>query len=127
MNFDAWFGDTALLREWTGYQFRPTSVGNIILDKPTSIAIERDGQATLAAQTVRLDTYTAASEVGYFFDTGLLRVQGFVLLGYKNHPTVADTDIETGDRFALDGRIYEVEKVEASFVDRVLAFVKEME
>lgn len=127
VNFDAWLVDTSFLRTWMGDQSRPASVGNIIQDKPSSIVIERDGVANLAAQTVRLDTYTAAQEVGYFFDTGLLRTQGFVLLGYKEHPTIADTNIQSGDRFVLDSRIYEVEKVEASFTDRVLAFVKETE
>lgn len=127
LDFDKWLSDTTLLRNWVGDKSRPASVGNIILDDPSSIMIERDNGTTLAAQTVRLATYTAASELGFLFDTGLLRTQGFVLLGYKNHPTVTDTDIQTGDRFVWNSRICEVEKVVGGLTDRVIAYIEEQQ
>lgn len=127
LNFDAWLGETDTLRNWAGDQARPASVGNIIQDAPTNIVIQRDGVADLAAQEVRLATYTAAKELGFLFDTGLLATEGFVLLGYKNHPTETDTDIQTGDRFVWNGSVCYVKKVVEGLTDRVIAYVDEHE
>ena len=126
--FDTWLGTDNGLRTWYGDKSRAASVGNIILDKSASITIERELNgvvSTISAQTVRIDTISNAREAGYMFDTGLVSSQTLVLLGYKNHATVTDSNILTGDRFVLDGRKYEVTKVESSFTDRLLAFIVE--
>lgn len=126
--FDTWLNTANRLPTWVGNKSRPASVTNIIADKPASIVIERmvnNVKSTLAAQTVRIDTLSGAKEAGILFDTGLISSQSLVILGYKGHPTIADTDMITGDRFLFSGRAYRVKKVEASFTDRLLAFAEE--
>lgn len=125
-NFDAWLADSGALATWRGDVGRAVSVGNIIADKPVSIIVQRGG-TELDAQVVRLDTYGSDTETEYFFNTGLLHTQGFVLTGYKNHPTITDTDVETGDKFSYDSRVWEVKKVEATMPHLLQALVEEME
>lgn len=127
LNYDQWLADSSLSRTWAGDKHRPASIGNIIQDNPASIVIQRDGVSNLAAQQVRIATYSGVQEVEYLFATGLLRTEGFVLLGYKNHPTVTDTDVQTGDRFTHDSRVFEVEKVIADLDFCLLAYLEEQE
>lgn len=125
-NFNAWMGDTATLRTWQGDQGRSISNGNIIQDKPTTITIRRRGVAQ-AAQVVRLDTFQSAKEADILQSGGLVSNQWMILLGYKGHPVIADTDIESGDTFNANGYIYRVIKVEANIPNRLLAFLEEVD
>lgn len=84
---------------------RPTSIGNLIALKPTSITVRR-GATTLSAQTVRLETL--ASQRAVVGEGGVTFMCDAHLLGYRDHPSVADTDIQAGDRFRADDIDYEV-------------------
>lgn len=79
-----------------------------IQDRPTSLVLSRDG-IDQAAQTVRLEFDATYSDVQD--ETGRSAKRELVIFGVKDHPTVADTDIQTNDRFAIDLTLYEVNNV----------------
>lgn len=76
-----------------------------IAQKPTSIAIDRDG-VDLAAQTVRLETFSGERNV--VGESGTTHQIDALIVGYKDHPTITATDILPGDRFVAHGVAYEV-------------------
>lgn len=84
---------------------RPTAIGDLIALKSTSITIKR-GATTLSAQTVRLETL--ASQRAVVGEGGITFQCDAMLLGYYGHSTVANTDIQAGDRFRAGGVDYEV-------------------
>lgn len=84
---------------------RPTSIGDLIALKPTSITVRR-GATTLSAQTVRLETL--ASQRAVVGEGGVTFMCDAMALLYRNHPTVADGDLQPGDRFRADGVDFEV-------------------
>ncbi|TXH53006.1 MAG: hypothetical protein E6Q97_14365 [Desulfurellales bacterium] len=100
---------------------RPTSIGDLIAIKPTSITVRR-GATTLSAQTVRLETL--ASQRAVVGEGGVTFMCDAHLLGYRDHPTVADTDIQTGDRFRADAVDYEVVIVLPAHVDNVQCYLR---
>lgn len=99
----------------------PTAIGDLIALKPTSITVRR-GNTTLGAQTVRLETL--ASQRAVVGEGGITHQCDAMALGYKNHPTVADTDLQPGDRFQADGVAYEVVLVMPAHVDNVQAWLR---
>ena len=100
---------------------RPTSIGDLITIKPTSITVRR-GASTLPAQTVRLETLSSQRAVQT--EGGITHMIDAMALGYKNHPTVTDTDLRVGDRFVAAGVAYEVVIVMPAHVDNVQAYLK---
>lgn len=100
---------------------RPTSIGDLIAIKSTAITVRR-GAATLDAQTVRLETLSSQRAVQT--DGGVTHMIDALALGYLNHPTIADTDLQVGDRFAAAGVAYEVVMVMPAHVDNVQAYLK---
>ena len=100
---------------------RPTSIGDLIAIKPTSITVRR-GVTTLGAQTVRLETL--ASQRAVVGEGGVTFMCDAHLLGYRDHPTVADTDIQAGDRFRADSVDYEVVIVLPAHVDNVQCYLR---
>jgi hypothetical protein len=78
---------------------RAASLWRIISRDPRSIVLTRNG-TELAVQTVRIEHDNSTRVV----DTpiGRVNVQSVKVYGVVNHETVADTDIQTGDRFWLD-------------------------
>lgn len=79
-----------------------------INDRPSSVVLIRAG-TPLAAQTMRIEFDNSSSMVnGTLVRTG---VQRLTLFGVKNHPTIADTNIQRGDRFNLGLAQYEVKSV----------------
>ena len=90
-------------------QARARKHGRRISDQAVTITIQR-GAETLDAQTVRIEFGDSARE-----DLDLRRglnvvpgVQRVVVFGVRNHPTVADTDIQRGDRFVVGATEFEV-------------------
>jgi len=100
---------------------RPTSIGDLIALKPASITVRR-GSSTLGAQTVRLETL--ASQRAVVGEGGVTFMCDAHLLGYRDHPTVADTDIQAGDRFRADGVDYDVVIVLPAHVDNVQCYLR---
>lgn len=83
-----------------------------INDKPTSITIAR-GASDLPAQTVRVELDSIANDVNG--DHAVPGVQKCVVFGIKDHATLPDTDIQTGDRFVVD----DVEYVVISIINTI--------
>lgn len=100
---------------------RPSSIGDLISLKPTSITVKR-GNSTLSAQTVRLETL--ASQRAVVREGGITHQIDAVLLGYRNHSTIADCDIQAGDRFAADGLSFEVVVVMPDHRECIQAYLR---
>jgi len=100
---------------------RPTAIGDLITIKPTSITVRR-GNGTLSAQTVRLETL--ASQRAVVGEGGVTFMCDAHLLGYRDHPTIADTDIQAGDRFRADGVDYEVIIVLPAHIDNIQCYLR---
>lgn len=77
-----------------------------ILRKPASVALLR-GNQTLSDQTVRI-TFDNPRSTARGDSGGQYTDRVGVIYGVKDHPTVADTNIKAGDRFAVGTTIYEV-------------------
>lgn len=78
-----------------------------ISEKPSSITMRRDDGTAVAAQTVRIEwddnSNSEPSGAG-----GKSSMRRGTVFGVVNHATVADTDIQRGDRFTVSGYQYRV-------------------
>jgi hypothetical protein len=83
-----------------------------IQDNPTSLVLIRAG-AALPAQTLRIETQTGASNIEG--DTGKPAVGSAIVYGIADHPTVAASDMQRGDRFRYADRWYTVVLVIARY------------
>lgn len=102
---------------------RATGIGDLISLKPTEITLYRSGgRGVLDPQTVRLETLSSQRAVQT--DGGITHMIDAMALGYKNHPTIADTDLQVGDRFVADGVAFEVIIVMPAQVDNLQAYLK---
>ena len=120
-DIDAWAGDSFPLGGWTDDVDDAVDMARLIQAKSTSITVVRNGTAQ-DAQTVRIEEVgrgrSYQSEAG---ETGQIDV---VILGYKGHPSIDDTDIQRGDRFAHEGQGYEVVMVVPGLPDSFQAYAK---
>jgi len=76
-----------------------------IAAQPVSIVVIRDG-ATLAAQTVRVEPYGWPGQQRG--ENATTANAGVIVTGYKDHATIADTDLQRGDRFMVEGQMVTV-------------------
>lgn len=77
-----------------------------IQDKPATITVIR-GETTLTTQTVRIE-YSESERVVTGEANGMSAIRDVVVFGVKNHPTVANTNLQYGDQFAYDGQIFKI-------------------
>lgn len=82
----------------------------LIQRNPSSITIRR-AETFLDAQTVRVEKSNTAREMPN--ENAVTVVRDVIIFGVKGHPddAVADTNIENGDEFGLNGEIYVVDDV----------------
>ena len=100
---------------------RPVDMARKIDDKNESVVLYRNNVAQ-AAQTMRLESVSGVQ--------GALKTEGGVgagftgvlLYGYKDHPTIADTDIQLGDRLSVDGVWYVVNGFLPNTPPHIVAF-----
>jgi len=123
-DLNAWLGSTPPLSTWLDDADRAFDTARVIADKPAVITITRLGGA-LAAQTVRLEPAGGAADAT--FTMGALGKAGVIILGYKSHPAIADTNLKRGDTFAYDGQFYLVVQVLPDVPDRLLAIAEARE
>ncbi len=103
---------------------RANDTAFLISEKPTVITVYRDSAAR-PAQTVRLESLTNPNTFRYFQDAELRETSADTLvIGYKSHATIADTDLITGDRFEVGNDTYEVVQLFPGIPDRLLAFAE---
>lgn len=86
--------------------------------KPSSVALKRAG-TTLAAQTVRIDVDSSASEATDASGRGAVRK--LTILGLRGHATLANTNIRKGDRVVIDGAEYVVMSVNTQILGEIQA------
>lgn len=124
-SISAWFGTGAL---GSLSLYHPYNVASLIAYNPSVIAIDGLGARTVAAQTVRIEmASTGATEALTMGGNALVNKQRMVVLGYKNHPTIPDTDIQQGDEFFYAEQRYRVVKTETHFRDRIIAIAESQE
>ena len=119
-DIDAWAGNTFPLGGWLDID-DAVDAARIIGDKSVSVTVVRDGTAQ-DAQTVRIEE--AGRGRSYQSEAGETAQADVVILGYKGHPGIDDTDIQRGDRFAYEGQGYEVVMVIPGLTDSFQAYAK---
>lgn len=122
MDFNAWLGSSFPLIAWRDDIDAAFDTAKVIAEKSVSIVVTRAGVAQ-AAQTVRLEplSTSAAIRMGVTAETADLSI---LVIGYKSHPTLTDTDLRRGDRFYVVGDMahtYLVQNVVTDVADRLLA------
>ncbi len=80
-----------------------------ISKKPTEIVIYRNGEA-ISAQTVRIET-TRIEPYETVGEAGRGNKANIILIGYKDHSSIADFDVLPGDLFTVGIFRYHVRQV----------------
>lgn len=108
ISFSGWLTDAGDLagNPTSTEQLRSALAWKRINDKPTSVAFKPTSGATLAAQTVRIESDSAASAAESA--AGAAPRRKVVIFGVRNHATVADTIVAEGYRFVLNNDEYRV-------------------
>ena len=104
-DIDGWTGNSFPLSDYLSSIDRGVDTARLVADKPTSITVVRGGVAQ-AAQSVRIET--AGRPTIYQTEAGQTAQADVVIIGYAGHPTITDTDLQLGDRFAVGGVGYEI-------------------
>ena len=121
---DAWLGSGFALPSWRGSD-RSFGMSRMITAKESSIVIQRTigaTKSTLAAQLVRIENIdNVPFERIADGENAIVNGLRCIIIGYKNHPTIDDTDIAFGDRFYYEGQMFEVLQVEPGYTDRLIA------
>jgi len=107
-NFDAWLGQG---NEPISATSRAVDAWNRINRNPTSITIIQKDETELDTQTVRIEFDNSMDSERKGEGGGMSARRDAIVFGVKNHPMVADTNIQRGDRFAVNGQIYRVVQV----------------
>ena len=117
---DTWLGSAFPLADWLDLDWA-IDTALLIAEKPTSVVAVRSGTAQ-AAQTVRLETLSSPRQLlGSGGQTH--QIDGMVL-GYKGHPTIADTVLLAGDTFVAEGKLFEVVAVVPGLLDSIQCYLK---
>ena len=96
-----------------------------IAAQPVSIVVIRDG-ATLAAQTVRVEPYGGWPDQQRG-ENATTANAGVIVTGYKDHATIADTDLQRGDRMMVEGQMVTVTAVMVGIPGRLVAVAEASE
>lgn len=118
-----WLGSSAVLSAWRDPRaIRPNGFARMIDERPVSITVVRDGSAK-TAQPVRIEPLSAGSaeRMGIVIEGANSAV---LVLGYKNHETITDTDLIRGDWFYYDNKRYDVKQTLAGVDDALFAIAE---
>lgn len=120
-DLNSWAGNTFPLADWSDDYDPGVDTARIVGDKTTSITVVRAGVAQ-DAQTVRIEELRREREVETpGGQTALVQV---VVIGYKGHPSISDTDLQRGDKFAVAGVSYEIVALVPGLADSLQAYAK---
>lgn len=108
-DFSAWMGITEPDANWLSDDMLASFAARLIARKPSEITVKRRGASDIT-QTVRVDMMSTGSRDASGGNANPATVRA-VIIGYKDHPTEDDTDLQRADRFLLDGVEYEVIQV----------------
>lgn len=106
---------------WMASEGQPAAIAEVIGYKSVSIVLNRNG-SNLAAQTMRLETLSSQRQVAGA--GGIVYTIDGMVLGYKGHATITDTDIKVGDRFSVASQAFEVIAVMPGHTDCVQCYLK---
>jgi hypothetical protein len=120
-NINRWLSAPPFIGDFTGTVDRAMDTGMMIADKPTTITVYRSGVA-LDAQTIRIDPILPSGNTGE--NVTVQSDADAIVLGYRNHPTITDTDLQRNDVFVVDGVQYEVVGLESGYDDRLIALIR---
>lgn len=120
---DRWLGS---VRPPTGNtEVRGYDTARTISDRPSVIVVSRlvDGVTVqLPPQTVRLEPVQNIRESNEQRDPVVTSSKQYVVvMGYKDHPTIPDTDLKRADLFFYQERIFEVVEFIQTVPGRLLA------
>lgn len=101
---DSWLGNAFPLTSWDDHN-QAVDAALIISDATTSITVKR-GATTLSAQTVRIEDMSGRGRT--WTSAGVVYEIDALIIGYKGHPSLPDCDLKPGDRFAVEGALYEI-------------------
>lgn len=118
---DAWSGAAFPLGAWLDDHDLAYDTALIIADKIQSITVNRNG-VELGAQNVRLEPVGGDARI--MTEAGQVRKINMIIVGYKGHPTITNTDLKPGDRFAVSGLLYEVIAVMPALTDSLQAYAE---
>lgn len=96
INLSLWLYDTEAIPAAN----RAAAAWNRINDKPSSVAFKNAAGTIQAAQTVRIEFDSRASESESV--AGQTAVRKLTIFGVRGHATIADTDMKEGYRFVLN-------------------------
>lgn len=111
MDFKAWLSssDDKLGGEIDD-ALRASRVWALIQRNPTSITLKR-GSSTLSAQTVRIEISNSGGTERSAESSAVSGERMAIIYGIRNHATLSDTDIQTGDMLAINGEAHRVTSV----------------
>lgn len=94
--------------------------------RPSWITISRDKGdgdfVQLEPQKVRLEVVQSIRDSGENRDAMVaISKQYVVIMGYKQHPTIPDTDLQRGDQFFFQNRMYEIQEIIDTLPGRLMA------
>lgn len=116
---DVWLTNGAPNPQQGNTELRGMDTARLIAARPSLIVITRfAGTNTfqLAPQTVRLEVVQNIRGVGEKRDALMATVEQYVvLIGFKDNPSVPNTDVLRSDQFFYNERMWEV----AEFIDTV--------
>ena len=118
---DGWTGNSFPLSDYLSSIDRGVDTARVIADKATSITAIRAGVAQ-AAQSVRIET--AGRPAIYQTEAGQTAQADALIIGYAGHPTITDTDLQLGDRFAVGGVGYEIVALLPGLSNSLQAYAK---
>lgn len=115
---DRWLGDTTPMVAGNTTSYAGDTARRIA-DRPSTIVVSRRDPTTgatiqLAPQTVRIEVAQRGSDEQFDAMVSISH-QYVVLIGYKDHPTIPNTNLLRADEFFFNGRMYEV----VDFIDTV--------
>lgn len=127
-----WLGSSDVLSDWLDAD-RAYDTARKIAARTSSVAVIRDG-VKQDAQNVRIELLSSGMVANVFDREGYNLAVGqeaMLLIGYKSHPTITDTDLKRGDRFrypdTASGDWYEVNFIINNIPDRLLAVAEAKE
>jgi len=120
-SIDSWTGNSFPLSDWLDDVDRGVDTARLIADKSTSITVVR-ASVEQSAQSVCIEPLGRPREVQT--EGGQTAIADVLVVGYKGHPTLTDTDLQTGDRFAVGGVSYEIVAVLGGLSDSLQAYAK---
>lgn len=114
---DNWAGNIKPMENWD-YESRSMDTARLIAEKPITITLIRNGIA-LSPQTVRVEPYRHPHEQNAQ-NSWRVSLGAVVIVGYREHPTIPNTDIQRDDNFLYQDQLYTVVNFLSAVRDRLI-------